>query len=204
MLKYKKTLNRSDLNTDPMKQFESWFEEAKSALPNPEVVSLATVDEHGHPALRHVLLKQYRDEGFVFYTNYLSDKAKHISTNNQVALSFLWEPLERQVNIQGYVKKLDTHASEQYFLSRASGSRVSAWCSRQSCVILNRKKLEADYQAEMERWKDKNITCPPFWGGYLVCPTQVEFWQGRAHRLHDRFCYKHSKNAGWFIDRLSP
>ncbi len=187
-----------------MKQFKTWFEEAKQCILNPETVSLATIDALGRPALRHVFLKQYSDEGFIFYTNYHSNKSKNLELNQQIAMSFFWSKLERQVNIQGVAEKVNPKISNDYFLSRSRGSQISAWSSHQSCVISDRKKLEKNYQFESEKWQSKKMMCPPFWGGYLVRPTAIEFWQGREHRLHDRFIYKRSKNLAWEISRLSP
>ena len=202
----RKGLGRNDLQPDPFKQFERWFQEAcNTDLPEPNAMSLATVDTRGGPRLRTVLLKYFDSEGFVFFTNYESIKARHIEANAQVALLFLWLGLERQVQIRGRAEKLPTSESLKYFTTRPRGSQLGAWVSQQSSVISSRQLLEMKLDEIKRKFKNHKIPLPSFWGGYRVIPDAIEFWQGRPNRLHDRFLYCRNENGrAWEIQRLAP
>jgi pyridoxamine 5'-phosphate oxidase len=197
-------LRRADLADDPFSQFEIWFQQARDAgLSDPNAMSLATVDEQARPAVRTVLLKFWNRDGFVFYTNYESAKARHLAANPEAALLFLWLPLERQVIIRGGVEKVSTAESLKYFLSRPRGSQLGAWVSQQSSVVSSRSLLEAKLEEMKQKFANKDVSLPSFWGGFRVVPRTVELWQGRPNRLHDRFMYTRS-GTGWNIDRLAP
>ncbi len=202
-------LTREELNPDPFQQFSRWFEQAQTVqLPEPNAMNLATVSAKGQPNLRTVLLKYFDDQGFVFFTNYTSNKARDIEENPHVALSFFWLGLERQVIIRGQAEKISKAETMKYFLSRPHDSQLGAWCSRQSSVITHRKMLELKLDEMKRKFKKGEVPVPSFWGGYRVRPHSIEFWQGRSSRLHDRFEYtlnKDSKeNDNWSIDRLAP
>ena len=197
-------LSRENLLSSPFEQFELWFLQAQQAqLAEPNAMSLATVSAASVPALRTVLLKYFDDNGFVFFSNYSSNKARDINNNPQVALMFLWVALERQVVIQGRAAKISTAESLRYFTSRPTGSQLGAWVSHQSSVITGRKVLEMKLAQMKQKFRDGKIPLPDFWGGYRVVPEKIEFWQGRPSRLHDRFLYTRN-NSLWHIDRLSP
>jgi pyridoxamine 5'-phosphate oxidase len=197
-------LIRETLNPDPTKQFEYWYAEAiDSGIPEPNAMSLATVDADGQPWLRTVLLKLYDEAGFVFFTNYESTKAQQIATNNKVGLLFPWVALGRQVKISGTAEKIPTAESMKYFASRPRGSQIGAWASPQSQVISSRSLLDAKIDEIKRKFTRGDIPLPSFWGGYRVTPFEIEFWQAREERLHDRFVY--TKNAGrWEIERRAP
>ncbi|MTI13032.1 pyridoxamine 5'-phosphate oxidase [Sansalvadorimonas verongulae] len=198
-------LSREDLNPNPTHQFTKWFEQAQEMqIAEPNAMSVATVSPEGQPSLRTVLLKYYDDDGFVFFTNYTSNKAKHIAHNPKVALMFLWLGLERQVIIRGEAEKIGKAETMKYFLSRPHGSQLGAWCSHQSSVITGRKILELKLDEMKRKFKQGEVPVPSFWGGYRVKPEQIEFWQGRPSRLHDRFCYSRNENQAWDIERLAP
>ena len=194
-----------ELESDPIVQFEKWFREAwDENYPMPHAMSLATASAEGLPTVRTVLLKGYDSNGFVFFTNYGSRKAKQISNNPQAALLFPWVRLGRQVTIAGRVEKISKSESVQYFLSRPRGSQLSAWASAQSTVISSRAILESAFATVKRRFADGEVPLPDFWGGYRVDPDSIEFWQNRKDRLHDRFLYNRGENGAWRIDRLTP
>ena len=194
-----------ELESDPIVQFEKWFREAwDENYPMPHAMSLATASAEGLPTVRTVLLKGYDSNGFVFFTNYGSRKAKQISNNPQAALLFPWVRLGRQVTVAGRVEKISKSESVQYFLSRPRGSQLSAWASAQSTVISSRAILESAFATVKRRFADGEVPLPDFWGGYRVDPDSIEFWQNRKDRLHDRFLYKREENGAWHIDRLTP
>jgi pyridoxamine 5'-phosphate oxidase len=197
-------LRRADLADNPFSQFEIWFRQAREAgLTDPNAMSLATVDEQARPALRTVLLKFWSRDGFVFYTNYESAKARHLAANPEAALLFLWLPLERQVIIRGGVEKVSTAESMKYFLSRPRGSQLGAWVSQQSSVVSSRSLLEAKLEEMKRKFANREVSLPSFWGGFRVVPRTVEFWQGRPNRLHDRFMYT-IQETDWRLERLAP
>ena len=196
-------LSESDADRDPMRQFERWFEDAlRAKLPLPNAMTLATVSRDGAPAARVVLLKGVEHGGFVFYTNYRSRKAREIGERAQACLVFLWSDLERQVRITGRVEKVDAADSDAYFVTRPAGARLSAWASEQSEKVASRTVLEQAMGEAKARYGDSPPR-PPHWGGYRVMPTEIEFWQGRADRLHDRLLYTLDA-AAWKIERLAP
>ncbi|TAG06975.1 MAG: pyridoxamine 5'-phosphate oxidase [Verrucomicrobia bacterium] len=197
-------LQRESMLADPIAQFEAWFSQAtEMKLHEPNAMTLATVDERRMPSQRTVLLKYFDHEGFVFFTNYESRKAKHLSNNPHASLLFPWVLLERQVIIQGVAEKISTAESLRYFTSRPRESQIGAWVSNQSEVITSRKFLMQKLSEIREKFQHGEIPLPSFWGGYRVRPTSLEFWQGGPARLHDRFIYQ-LENAEWKIDRLSP
>ena len=199
-----KGLDKEDLNADPIVQFESWFEEAKKAEPLPTAMSLATVNNIGEPTVRTVLLKLFDKKGFVFFTNYKSRKAVHITNKPNVAVLFNWVALERQVSITGVAEKIKTKESIKYFMSRPRGSQLGAWVSDQSSVLSSRKILEMKLEEMKHKFSDGEIPLPNFWGGYRIIPKTFEFWQGRTNRLHDRFLYSKHSDESWQIDRIAP
>lgn len=197
-------LERDALDSDPFRQFELWFQQAKEAgIEDANACSLATCSSEGLPSVRTVLLKLFDHKGFVFFTNYNSHKAKDIKGNPQAAMLFPWLPLNRQVRIEGTCKKISSVESFKYFTSRPRGSQLGAWCSDQSEVIESRNFLEQKYREAAEKFKSGSVPLPSFWGGYRIEPRSIEFWQGRENRLHDRFVYR-SSDAGWTISRLAP
>ena len=199
-----KGLEKEDLNADPIIQFKSWFEDAKKSEPIPTAMSLSTVNNNGEPTLRTVLLKLFDQRGFVFFTNYKSRKAGHITDNPNVAVLFNWVALERQVTITGVAEKIKTKESKKYFMSRPRGSQLGAWVSDQSSVLSSRKILELKLKEMKRKFSDGEIPLPDFWGGYRIIPKSFEFWQGRPNRLHDRFIYSMQSNELWKIDRIAP
>ncbi|MBY4948834.1 pyridoxamine 5'-phosphate oxidase [Cupriavidus respiraculi] len=198
------SLNEADVAADPITQFERWFDEALNAkLPEPNAMTLATVDAAGQPSARIVLLKGIDARGFTFFTNYESRKGADIAANPRAALLFHWVQLERQARIEGVVEKVSDAESDAYYASRPLGSRLGAWASEQSREVANRAVLE---QREAE-FREKFGEAPPrpaHWGGYRVVPTWIEFWQGRPSRLHDRIGYRREADGNWRIVRLSP
>ncbi|MEM7107603.1 MAG: pyridoxamine 5'-phosphate oxidase [Bacteroidota bacterium] len=201
----KHTLDLGDVKKNPLKQFQLWFEEAqKSEIQEVNAMDLSTVNKEGIPSSRVVLLKNIQKDGFVFFTNYQSDKGKDLEQNSAAALLFFWKELERQVRIQGNVEKISKEDSERYFQSRPKGSQIGAWTSPQSTIIENRKVLEEREKHLMEKYKQSNVLPKPEqWGGYLLTPLKMEFWQGRPNRLHDRILYTHH-DGKWSINRLAP
>ncbi len=189
----------------PFKQFELWFNQALAAdLLEPNAMTLATVTSEGRPDARIVLLKGFDARGFVFYTNYRSQKGQELAANPHAALVFLWGDLERQVRVVGKVEKATDLEADTYFQSRPLGSRLGAWASTQSEVIPSREILEARMIALEKEYQGREIPRPDHWGGFRVVPTEMEFWQGRPSRLHDRLRYRLQENGVWMIDRLAP
>lgn len=198
-------LSESDLDLNPFKQFHKWFDQALAAqLLEPNAMTLATVTEDCKPSARVVLLKHFDEQGFVFYTNYNSQKGQELTQNPWAALVFWWAELERQVRIEGYVQKVPDSESEEYFQSRPWGSRLGSWVSQQSQVISSREDLENRLRELQIRYQDEAVPRPTHWGGYRLSPISIEFWQGRPSRLHDRLRYRQFDNGHWHIDRLSP
>lgn len=198
-------LHRRDLDPDPIRQFSNWFTAAIEAqLRDVNAMSLATVSAEGKPSVRIVLLKAFDHDGFVFFTNYDSEKGRQLTANPYAALGFYWIELDRQIRIIGKSEKTSREESERYFHSRPLGSQLGAWASRQSEVVDARRVLDARMAQISERFADKQVPLPPHWGGYRVIPEQIEFWQGRANRLHDRFRYTRQSDGNWSIDRLAP
>lgn len=199
-----KGLKKADLSDNPFDQFDIWFNEAIAAeILEPNAMNLATVGKDGQPSVRAVLLKAYDPNGFVFFTNYKSRKAKNIEENPKVALQFLWLKLDRQLRIEGIAQKISTKESEDYFKTRSRESQIGAWASPQSDIIYSRKDLDLETEKIAEKFKDKEVTLPPFWGGYRVIPNSLEFWQGRGNRLSDRVLYT-KKESIWVKVRLGP
>lgn len=200
----KRTLDKSDVNADPILQFEKWFKEAVEAKVNePNAMSISTVSDEGKPSSRIVLLRNFNEDGFVFYTNYNSRKGIEISKNPNAALLFFWPELERQVRIEGTLKKQSPEESNAYFDSRPRESKLGAWSSEQSQPIEDRQVLDKAYEANAKKFPGEVIPRPPFWGGYVLHPISIEFWQGRASRLHDRIRYT-NEDQQWKLERLSP
>ncbi|MFN2507776.1 MAG: pyridoxamine 5'-phosphate oxidase [Chthoniobacterales bacterium] len=198
-------LRRADLEADPIKQFGNWFGEAAAAqIRDVNAMSLATATRDGKPSTRIVLLKAISEDGFVFFTNYESEKGRQIAENPHVALSLFWVQLERQIRITGEAQKTSREESEVYFRSRPRGSQLGAWASQQSDVIENREVLESALVEITERFAGGIVALPPQWGGYRVKPATIEFWQGRPDRLHDRFRYSRADDGSWRIERLAP
>ena len=198
-------LDREDLADDPVEQFEGWFSYACETVPlDPNAVSISTVDAEGRPSSRTVLLKYFDDKGFVFFTNYDSKKARQIDANPNVALLFFWSDAARQVKIRGKAERIPTSETLKYFMSRPRGSQIGAWVSAQSSVVSSRSLLESKFQEMKQKFSNKEIPLPSFWGGYRVVPEIIEFWQGRRNRLHDRFQYTKQEDGSWSIERLAP
>ena len=197
-------LSKEELSPDPFLQFEAWFKEANETEPIPNAMSLATVSNSGAPLMRTVLLKLFDDNGFVFFTNYKSKKAEHISENPNVAVLFNWVALERQVSINGVAEKVERSESLKYFMGRPRGSQLGAWVSDQSSVLSSRKILEMKLDEIKRKFTDGEIPLPEFWGGFRIKPKRFEFWQGRPNRLHDRFLYSKIDDESWKIERLAP
>ena len=198
------SLDIADADPNPFRQFDVWFKQAIDAqLPEPNTMTLATVDSRGRPSARIVLIKAVDERGFVFFTNYESRKGLELAQNPHASLLFYWIELERQVRIEGAVVKTSDAESDTYFASRPVGSRIGAWASEQSKVIESRAALEAREREFIAQYGD-NPPRPPHWGGYRLIPDAIEFWQGRPSRLHDRLLYTRSGNADWTIARLSP
>lgn len=199
------TLLEKDMDKDPIKQFEAWWQYAiLSKIDEPNGMSLATCSASGKPSVRTVLLKGLRENGFIFFTNYESRKGKEIEENPFVALLFFWKELERQVRIEGRIQKISVEESDEYFSERPRESQVGAWSSPQSTVIDSREFLQEKIQKYQEQFGAGEIPRPGYWGGYIVKPCSMEFWQGRPGRLHDRLQYTLDENNSWIIKRLAP
>jgi pyridoxamine 5'-phosphate oxidase len=200
-------LRRADLDANPIKQFQKWFAQAEIALAKNQLDvnagTLATADKNGIPSARVVLLKGLDERGFTFFTNYDSRKGRELAENPNAALVFYWHELERQVCIAGSVKKTSREESENYFKSRPRGSRLATWASNQHDVVADRAALDAKWSAMAAKFPD-DVPLPPNWGGYVLKPERIEFWQGRPSRLHDRFCYTRQPDNSWKVERLAP
>ena len=221
-------LRRADLDADPMVQFRKWFEQAAGASAAGRVrrffirlykalllvtgteptdinaATLATADQNGRPSARVVLLKGIDERGFIFFTNYESRKGQELAENPRAALVFYWADQERQVCVAGDVARLPREESAAYFKTRPKGSRLAAWASKQSDVLENRAALEACWKELEAKYPGEEVPLPPYWGGYVLAPIRIEFWQGRPSRLHDRFRYSKRADRTWLIERLSP
>lgn len=197
-------LHEADLAPDPLAQFARWFDDAvRAGIREPNAMTLATAGEDGSPDARIVLLKDVANGGFSFFTNYGSAKGRQLAASSQAALVFFWATLERQVRIRGTVTQLSRAESEAYFRTRPRASQIGAWASRQSAVLAGRDELVGRVFAEEERFAGRDVELPAHWGGYRLTPHQMEFWQGRENRLHDRLRYRRHDLA-WTIERLSP
>jgi len=198
-------LREQDIDLSPFRQFENWFQAATDAgLHEPNAMSLATVSDKGAPSLRTVLLKVWDENGFVFFTNHGSRKARDIATNPNVALLFYWAPLHRQIRIEGTAQKVSTLESLKYFVTRPRGSQLGAWCSAQSSTISSRAILQAKLAEIRQKFEGGEVPLPSFWGGFRVVPSRFEFWQAGDDRLHDRFVYEPESDDMWSIQRLAP
>ncbi len=200
-------IRQADLPDNPFDLFSRWLDEAFAAgIPEAHGMVIATAGVDGQPSQRTVLMKSFDHDGFYFYTNYASRKARELAQNPRISCLFQWLILHRQVAFQGHVEKASKENSAAYFASRPEGSQIGAWASRQSEVLADRETLEERVASLRECFAGEEIPLPDFWGGYHVIPERVEFWQGRTNRLHDRFVYSREagKGAGWFLDRLYP
>lgn len=198
-------LSEAAVDPDPIRQFGAWFHQALVAeLPEPNVMTLATVGADGRPSARIVLLKAFDPAGFTFHTNYESRKGRELAANPYAALVFFWQELERQVRIEGSVERLPDAESDAYFQGRPLGSRLGAWASRQSESIPDRAALERKLDELAREYEGRDVPRPPFWGGLRLRAENIEFWQGRPDRLHDRLCYRRVSPEGWRMERLSP
>lgn len=199
------TLLETDVTDNPFVQFNKWWHDAiTSELDEVNAMTLATASVTGIPSARIVLLKSVSEQGFVFFTNYKSLKGKELEENPNACLVFFWKELERQIRISGRVEKVHAAESDEYFNSRPEGSRIGAWASPQSSVIASREIIETNIIKYEGQFAEGEITRPPHWGGYIVIPTVIEFWQGRPSRLHDRIQYSKQKDTSWRIERLAP
>lgn len=199
------SLEEVDVAANPFDQFTRWWNEAvASQIDEVNAMTLATVNATGVPAARIVLLKGYNPDGFIFFTNYESDKGKNLAQNPHAALVFFWKELERQIRIEGTVEKVSAEESDRYFNSRPASSRIGAWASPQSAVIENRTVIEQNVERYSSIFANDSIERPDHWGGYIVKPISIEFWQGRSSRLHDRIRYVLENSASWKVERLAP
>ncbi len=197
-------ISREELHDDPVEQFRRWFDQAcQSGIPEPNAMSLATAWADGRPAVRTVLLKQFDQRGFVFFTNFESRKAQQLAENPRAALLFPWVALERQVIITGAVERISVAEATAYFITRPVGSQLAAWASPQSHVVSGRALLEMKWEEMKRKFADGKIPLPSCWGGYRVVPEAFEFWQGRVNRLHDRYEYTR-EGGGWNVRQLAP
>jgi len=200
-------LRRKNLNINPFLQFQSWFEAAvqTAEISEPNAMTLSTASASGRVSARIVLLKDFDETGFIFFTNYHSDKARQLEENSLAALHFAWLPLERQILIQGRAEKVSREQSARYFASRPLASQLGAWASAQSSPLPSRETLDQAYEEAARRFSGSAVPLPDFWGGYRIVPDTFEYWQGRSSRLHDRFRYSLSpRDNTWRIERLSP
>ncbi|MBE9127274.1 MULTISPECIES: pyridoxamine 5'-phosphate oxidase [unclassified Coleofasciculus] len=198
-------LTETDVHPNPFEEFKIWFNQALAAqLPEPNAMTLATATSEGKPSARIVLLKNFDERGFVFFTNYESHKGQQLRDNPWGAIAFWWAQLERQVRIEGRVEQVSSAESDAYFQSRPKESQLGAWASLQSQVIESREVLEQRLQQLQKEYGDKKVPRPPQWGGFRLIPSEIEFWQGRPSRLHDRLLYQRGEDGNWIIQRLSP
>lgn len=198
-------LSEKDLSSDPIIQFDLWYEDAvKAELIHPNAFTLATSTNDGKPSSRVLLLKDFDEKGFVFYTNSHSKKGDDLSGNPFAAMSFWWGKLERQVRIEGAIEKVSSDEADEYFSSRPRGSQIGAWASEQSSVIDSRDTLDQRFEEYENKYKDMNVPRPPYWDGYRLIPNSIEFWQGRDNRLHDRIRYILQVDGTWTKERLAP
>jgi pyridoxamine 5'-phosphate oxidase len=194
-----------EVNPNPILQFQAWLQDAVAAqILEPNAMTLATVTAEGKPSARIVLLKDFDERGFVFYTNFQSRKGQELNQTPTAALVFWWDKLERQIRIEGSITKVSEAEADEYFQSRPKGSRLGAWVSHQSQIIEGREGLEHRLSVLEQEYDDRPIPRPANWGGYRLAPNTFEFWQGRPNRLHDRLCYRQKNSTGWTIERLSP
>lgn len=202
----KSELSKNEISDNPLELFQKWFYEVEEFGGDIEAnaMTISTIGKDGFPKNRVVLLKKYTWEGFIFYTNYNSEKGKSIEENPNVCLSFFWHNIERQVIIKGTAEKISENLSDGYFESRPDGSKLGAWASDQSEIVESRKYLDNRLNSFEDKFKEKEITRPKHWGGYIVKPQSIEFWQGRPNRMHDRIRYTLQENYDWKIDRLAP
>jgi pyridoxamine 5'-phosphate oxidase len=199
-----RSLSESDVHASPVAQFSQWWDEAlASQIDEVNAMTLSTINAAGRPSARIVLLKGFDEKGFVFYTNYESDKGQQLDANPYASLVFFWKELERQVRIEGRCERVSSEESDEYFYSRPLGSRLGAWASPQSRVIETREILDKNAATLLERYASGEVPRPPHWGGYRVVADTIEFWQGRSNRLHDRIKYSH-QDVAWTIERLAP
>lgn len=208
---YRKSYDKEELlekncPANPIELFNIWFTNADNTkkIEEPNAMTVSTIGIDGYPKSRVVLLKKFSDEGFVFYTNYNSEKGKAIENNNNLCLSFFWPKLEQQIIIKGIAEKLPESKSDNYFESRPNGSKLGAWASEQSKIVESRETLEISLKAFTEKFKNKEIKRPKHWGGFIVKPISIEFWQGRPNRMHDRIRYTIKEDFSWKLDRLAP
>ncbi len=199
-------LTRAELDADPFTQFQRWFDHAITVgLYQPEAMAVASTDADGQPSVRLVLLRGFDDRGFTFFTNYDSRKGSELRANPKTAIVFPWHPISRQVRVLGIAEVIDADESDAYFGTRPRGSQISAWASPQTEVVADRAELEGRRSAEEARWDGVAVDRPPHWGGFRVVPAELEFWQGRVNRFHDRFRYRpDAATGGWLIDQLGP
>lgn len=198
-------LHKSSVDANPIRQFAAWFDLAKQIDPEfANAMVLSTSSPSGQSSSRLVLLKDFDDQGFVFYTNYGSRKSRELTDNPQANLVFWWKEVYRQVRIEGRVERVSRAESEAYFATRARGSQIGAWASRQSSTLNRRADLQEKIDAYEKKFNGHEVPCPPFWGGFRLIPHTIEFWQGRENRLHDRLRYLRTESATWQIERLSP
>lgn len=201
----KKILDERTIDPDPFKQFSIWFNDAASSqMPLPNAMVVATADENGKPSARTMLLKDFNEQGFVFYTNYNSRKSRELESNPSAALVFYWPDLVRQIRIEGTLEKISAEESDRYFQTRARSGQIGAWASDQSEIIGSRAELDRRFEELEKQYAGKEIPRPPHWGGYRLKPSRIEFWQGREARLHDRIVYEKTSEGNWFIKRLAP
>lgn len=200
----KQTLDKKDVDANPIVQFTKWFKEAvESKVNEPNAMTLATASMDGKPSARIVLLRNFNQNGFVFYTNYTSRKGGEILKNPYASILFFWPELERQVRIEGKLTKQSAEESDNYFNTRPRTSKIGAWTSEQSRVVASRKALDDEFEKMSLKYPEENVPRPIYWGGYILEPISIEFWQGRPNRLHDRLLYS-KENSGWEIERLAP